>query len=318
MYNKLLDTFNIAADRGSFSRAAEELFLTPSAVNQQMQSLEQMVGGKLFERTNHGVTLTEAGRYLRSQTDAFIQAGNAICRHTAAIAKKDTTVFIGTSISNCFDIRLLFTLWQMFAAQNPGVDCRLVDYMDTTPNAPVIGLLEGFYSTLPFLTDYRFERIGHVPLGFAVARTNPLSVKDSVTPEELQPYLLLADRNLLLSEPATLPDFLRAQGFNYKLTDQYGPTEFWNTGAYNDVLLCPECFAFDLGVHAKYIHCDWELRLPYGIYVRKNASPLTERFLAFCLDRIRNFEVGDYGIEIESQDQTGIDSSSPNSQSSIL
>ncbi|OGB24286.1 MAG: hypothetical protein A3I66_16005 [Burkholderiales bacterium RIFCSPLOWO2_02_FULL_57_36] len=53
--------FNAAAKHLSCSRAAEELFLTQSAVSKNLQSLEEYLGVKLFTRVHQGLVLTDAG-----------------------------------------------------------------------------------------------------------------------------------------------------------------------------------------------------------------------------------------------------------------
>jgi DNA-binding transcriptional LysR family regulator len=59
-----LQTFAAAADRESFTRAAESLELTQAAVSQQVAALEKELGTNLFERQGRGVRLTEPGRRL--------------------------------------------------------------------------------------------------------------------------------------------------------------------------------------------------------------------------------------------------------------
>lgn len=55
MYNRQLETFLRVADAGSFNKAAEESFITPTAVIKQMNLLERSLGVKLFERTHRGL-----------------------------------------------------------------------------------------------------------------------------------------------------------------------------------------------------------------------------------------------------------------------
>ena len=62
MYIRELTTFITVADQGSFLKAAQELYITPASVMNQMNKLESIVGAKLIERTNQGTTLTAAGR----------------------------------------------------------------------------------------------------------------------------------------------------------------------------------------------------------------------------------------------------------------
>lgn len=59
-----LKTFAAAAERESFTRAAEVMELTQAAVSQQVAALEQELGVELFERHGRGVRLTEQGRRL--------------------------------------------------------------------------------------------------------------------------------------------------------------------------------------------------------------------------------------------------------------
>ena len=62
LYNPQLDTFLRVADAGSFSKAAEEMYITPTAVIKQINLLEDSLGVMLFIRTHRGLNLTEAGK----------------------------------------------------------------------------------------------------------------------------------------------------------------------------------------------------------------------------------------------------------------
>ena len=69
---KFLKTFQVAAARLSFKVAAEELFITPSAVSHQIKTLEEQLGVALFDRGAHSLSLTEAGRnYLQHMDSVF-------------------------------------------------------------------------------------------------------------------------------------------------------------------------------------------------------------------------------------------------------
>ena len=59
-----LRTFCIAARYESFKAAASELFVTASAVSQQVKSLEDELGLRLFDRSARELVLTEDGRAL--------------------------------------------------------------------------------------------------------------------------------------------------------------------------------------------------------------------------------------------------------------
>ena len=60
---KFLKTFQVAAKLKSFKGAAEELFVTPSAISHQIKALESHLGVALFERGVRTLTLTDAGAH---------------------------------------------------------------------------------------------------------------------------------------------------------------------------------------------------------------------------------------------------------------
>ena len=73
MYNPQLETFLCVVELGSFSKAAEKLFITAPAVIKQINSLESSLGLQLFDRTHRGLLVTEAGRSLYKDTSYVIQ-----------------------------------------------------------------------------------------------------------------------------------------------------------------------------------------------------------------------------------------------------
>src|SRR4026209_1180111 len=66
--------FEAAARRASFSAAASELNLTPSAVSHQIAKLEQLLDVRLFERSSRAIALTEAGREYMSRVSLALDA----------------------------------------------------------------------------------------------------------------------------------------------------------------------------------------------------------------------------------------------------
>ena len=74
------------AQQGSFSGAADSLYLSQSAVSQQIATLEKEVGMQLLDRTREGPKLTDAGRVLVSHADAAIARLEEAERELAAIA----------------------------------------------------------------------------------------------------------------------------------------------------------------------------------------------------------------------------------------
>src|SRR4030095_5129204 len=91
----LLKGFEAAARYLSFTRAAEELFLTQSALSRQTQTLEDQLGLPLFERRHRQLLLTEAGQRLqttaKSMLDQLTQTVAAIRRNQAVQSLRVST-----------------------------------------------------------------------------------------------------------------------------------------------------------------------------------------------------------------------------------
>ncbi|MEI6282325.1 MAG: transcriptional regulator GcvA [Alphaproteobacteria bacterium] len=88
-----LRAFEAAARHLNFSRAAEELVVTPGAVSQQIQNLEDYVGAALFKRTPRGLLLTDAAQTaLPPLRDAFDRLAEAASLLTAAVDGRRLTL----------------------------------------------------------------------------------------------------------------------------------------------------------------------------------------------------------------------------------
>jgi LysR family glycine cleavage system transcriptional activator len=88
-----LRVFDAAARHLSFTRAADELAVTPAAVGQQIRALEDMLGVVLFRRTPKGLELTpEAENGLNAVRAGFLQFEDAVRAMQAAQASKFLTL----------------------------------------------------------------------------------------------------------------------------------------------------------------------------------------------------------------------------------
>lgn len=69
---KLLRAFVILAEKGSYHKAAEALYLTQPALSKQIQTLESIIGEMLFQRDRHGAKITEVGKKLLSKAHELL------------------------------------------------------------------------------------------------------------------------------------------------------------------------------------------------------------------------------------------------------
>lgn len=76
-----LEHFRALCEHGSFSRAAESVCLSQSALSRSIQSLESDLGVTLFDRLPHGVSLTPAGRMLAPGAQRLLGNAKELLRH---------------------------------------------------------------------------------------------------------------------------------------------------------------------------------------------------------------------------------------------
>ncbi len=118
----LVRGFEAAARRLSFTLAAEELFVTQSAVSRQVQALEAFLGTKLFERRHKALALTPAGQaYFRAAAAALAELRTATQRAREAARGPVLTV---TSTVSFASIWLVPRLGR-FRRAHPGIDVRI-------------------------------------------------------------------------------------------------------------------------------------------------------------------------------------------------
>ncbi len=117
-----LKAFEVAGRHMSFSRAAEELHVTPAAISHQIKALESDLGVKLFRRLNRSLQLTEAGQAcLPGLRSAFETLASAIAR----VGDKEDWNMLTISAPPAFGARWLVPRIVDFRTANPQIQVRI-------------------------------------------------------------------------------------------------------------------------------------------------------------------------------------------------
>ena len=115
--------FEAAARSRSFTRAAEELSVTPGAVSQQVKVLEATLGVKLFIRERQRLLITEAGRdYLAVVRDALDQ----IAAGTERLVQRQRSGVLTVSVSPDFAAKWLANRLGRFAETYRAIDLKVL------------------------------------------------------------------------------------------------------------------------------------------------------------------------------------------------
>lgn len=89
MLYRQMKYFTAVVDCGSFTEAAEQCYISQSAISQQIQSLEKELGVELIHRQNRKFSLTPAGEYFYSQCKVILEEVEKVQQETIRIGQDD-------------------------------------------------------------------------------------------------------------------------------------------------------------------------------------------------------------------------------------
>lgn len=117
-----LRAFEAAARHLSFTRAAEELFVTQAAISHQVRALEEEVGCALFIRLPRRVALSEEGRIL---AEAATEAFSRVSAGMEALSRAGTSGVVSVSVSPSMAVRWLVPRLDDFRDKHEDIDVRI-------------------------------------------------------------------------------------------------------------------------------------------------------------------------------------------------
>jgi len=114
--------FEAAARHLSFTKAAQELHVTHSAVSHQIKALEEWLGVPLFRRLNRSLVLTEGGQaYARPVREALEKLGEA----SRALRSREQSGTLTVSVMPSFAAKFLVPRLGSFRHAHPDIDVRI-------------------------------------------------------------------------------------------------------------------------------------------------------------------------------------------------
>ena len=254
MYNPQIETFIKVADAGSFNKAAEELYITPTAVIKQINLLESSLDLVLFERTHRGLILTNAGKSLYQDA-----------------------------------AQLLMQMWPKIQEQCPDIKFEIVPFENTPENAKEIlanlgkniDIIGGIFDdTMLKLRKCEGLQLSREPFCCAVSIHHKLAQKDKLQISDLY------GENLMLMHRgwSNYVDQLRDDIWQNHTQIHIVDFDFYNMSIFNrcentnDVLLAIQGWA---NVHPllKVIPVEWEYSIPYGLLHSMTPSENVRRVL---------------------------------------
>lgn len=287
MFNPQLTVFVRVADLGSFNKAAETLYISPTAVMKQVNALEKHLDLTLFVRGRRGVTLTPEGQVIyRHALRMFEQSDQALQEARAAADFAATTFCVGTSILN--PCKPFMDLWDRLSDQFPGYRLHIIPYEDDHQGIlNEIGALGTKFDFLIGACDSRqwLDRCRFLPLGqyhhcVAVPRDHPLAGRQRLTIRDLYgETLMMVKRGDSPSVDRVRDEIERHPALRIEDTSQFYDLEVFNRCAQTrQPLMTLDCWA-DVHPSLVTLPVDWDFTIPYGLLYQLDPIPDVARFV---------------------------------------
>ena len=288
MYNPQLDTFICVVEAGSFSKAAEELYISAPAVIKQINSLENSLNLQLFERTHRGLIITEAGKSLYQDAKYLIQySKESLIRAQEAMNHNEEIIRVG--ISPMTPPEVFVELWPKIQKIYPEMKFKLITFENTPENAREIlanmgkniDVIAGIFDeTMLELRGCDGTEISREPFCVAVSIHHRLAKKEKITLDDL------AGENLMLMQRgwSYYGDMLRDDMMKNHPEINIVDFNLYNVEAFNrcennnEVLLAFKSWE---SVHPliRIIPVEWDYTMPFGILHSKTPSIKVKRLI---------------------------------------
>lgn len=288
MYNPILDTFIAVIDYGSFTKAAEHLYISPTAVMKQMNALESHLNLKLIERTPSGVFLTPAGKVIYRDAKFMIDySKKSIAAANEATHKYDTTFCVGTSLLN--PAKPFMDLWYKVNQSFPDYRLNLVPFEDNHEGilseidklGEKFDFLIGVCDSKAWLSLCNFLPLGRYKKMIAVSREHPLASKKYLDIKDLYGETLM----MVQKGDSGINDFMRHDlEQNHPQIHIEDTPQFYDLSVFNrcaqtkNVLLTIECWQ-DVHPALVTIPINWDYSIPYGLLYSLHAPEDVKRFV---------------------------------------
>lgn len=287
MHDRHLEAFLEVADQGSFSKAAEKAYISPNAIIKQVNLLEADLGVKLFERTNHGVRLTEAGKSAYRDAKRIVSLSEQAVQRARQIERsQEQQIRIGTSVLR--PCNTIVELWSAVSEGHPGIELKVIPFDDTYSEwlsllenlGKSIDVVAGIYPSTLWNRRCQVLKVGDELLSCAVSRKNPLSRKESLDFRDLYGETLLMVERGDTSYIDALRDEIELNHPQIRIQDVPSyDTEVFNQCESEGCAMITISTWDDVHPSLVTIPCEWDYSVPYGIVYSEKPSARVEEFI---------------------------------------
>lgn len=293
MLNSNLKAFVRVAECGSFTKAAESLYLSPTAVMKQINALEKHLDLILLERSPAGVRLTAAGEVIYQDAKFLLDYSRRSIANARQKMETDSRTFcVGTSMLN--PARPFMELWYQVSREFPNYKLHLVPYEDNHEGilAEIARLGEkfdfliGVCDSRRWLDQCNMFPLGRYPKMCAVSREHRLAGKECLELSNLYGETLM----MVAEGDSGTNDFIRNDlRRNHPAIRLEDTPHFYDISVFNrcaeteNVLLTLECWK-DVHPALVTIPVQWSYSIPYGLLYALHPREDVKRFVETVKD----------------------------------
>lgn len=128
MNTRQLRYFCATVESGSLTRAAERLFVAPTAISMQLAQLEQEIGGALFDRSVKPMALTALGKYFLPRANELVAQGQRLELDVKEVAK-GRQGWLGIGFVRSLMYSIVPRAVRVFRAAHPNVKLELLELL---------------------------------------------------------------------------------------------------------------------------------------------------------------------------------------------
>ena len=297
-----LQIFLAVAKLGSFTKAAEQNFISPTAVMKQINKLENELDCTLLERSSAGIRLNPEGDVFLTYAQKLIELAHEAYLACHAATNQGFTLRLGTSLLH--PSRPFLSIWNRIKSNLPQYRLTIVqlpnDLLTQNQEYETLGktcdILIGTFDQATTRTLVDAVPLGSYHFSMAVRSDNPLAEKERLSLKDLEGHPLLMVPRGISYKNDLLRDRMEKELSHCHILETPGrySLDTFNEAIDKDAALINLTPWEDIHPGLISIPLETDITVDYGILAAKNAPSQVKEFLSSLRYQMLT-QMGEYG-----------------------
>lgn len=259
---------------GNFSETGRNLYVSRSAIVQEIKKLENELGVQLFQRSTHAVKITKSGKVLQPLAENILKTENKMFIQLHNFSK---VITIGTIYSK--QPKILTEFFSKNKDLRTGYNIEFEELHGIKNINHHIDFIEYYEITKMLDQSFSFLPLREEPIYIAMPQDHPLVTKKRLKLTDLVGYdVAIEQTGISVIGDQVKEQLEQESGINLKSFGLYD-SAFFAKAQFQGYLIClAEGMAQDVSPYVLR-PLDISVRAQYGLYYRKNSSKIATHFL---------------------------------------